>query len=539
MSAAKRVDTVSRIRKCRRAGAGKQGVRVVAAIVFYAFACVLRAQTASPADSAGRTPGGKAVEGKTSGGKAPVAKPGAVKRVYAGSVDGQYQVRAELGFQADGAVNGTYMYLKQKKPIALKGRFVKGELSLSEYTGGANTGTLECTEAEPGVFSGTWSNPDRSKKLPLVLEEIANDLPEGRNVTGHYENGHGDGISLLYLGNGMVKLQGEATWEGSYEGQINIGQIGGFGTLKNGAVSFRQGDDEHACALAIRAVDGGISVDEEGTCGGLNVSFAGDYRRGSREVLGWYTYRMAADTFRGEDFRKPAAGAGGTGASTGSSARAASMPVAVDLSVCGPKKWTTYNPLTFRPAGWSRDGKFAYVLEREIDGRGGTRFSYVVFDAVQDAVLWNLEDDSFEWDESELADGRTESELAWVKNGPSFQAELRRYGVAAESGTKLEFFPLILGGETFTARVDATPEPGGGDEFDRVKSFTLRVSSDKKGTKTVGSSDELKALSVWVCGFFRSPFESRIVAVAGEERYVFEGTEPSFYLKTTPPLTYD
>ena len=41
--------------------------------------------------------------------------------------------------------------------------------------------------------------------------------------------------------------------------------------------------------------------------------------------------------------------------------------------------------LAFRPFGWSADGKFAWLESREIDGRGGTVYLYIVYDAVEDA----------------------------------------------------------------------------------------------------------------------------------------------------------
>lgn len=47
-------------------------------------------------------------------------------------------------------------------------------------------------------------------------------------------------------------------------------------------------------------------------------------------------------------------------------------------------------------------------------------------------------------------------------------------------------------GGTITARIDAIPEPKGGDEFDRLKSFALRVTSDKKGAKTVRRRGSIK-----------------------------------------------
>ena len=79
----------------------------------------------------------------------------------------------------------------------------------------------------------------------------------------------------------------------------------------------------------------------------------------------------------------------------------------------------------FRPFGWSADGKFAWLESRDIDGRGGTVYLYVVYDAVEDKEVFTHADDSFDWGTEVDA---TEQE-SWSRSGNEVSAALARYGI--------------------------------------------------------------------------------------------------------------
>ena len=44
--------------------------------------------------------------------------------------------------------------------------------------------------------------------------------------------------------------------------------------------------------------------------------------------------------------------------------------------------------------GWSNNGKMAYSIEREIEGRGGQQIDFVVFDLISDVIIFELKMDS-------------------------------------------------------------------------------------------------------------------------------------------------
>lgn len=107
----------------------------------------------------------------------------------------------------------------------------------------------------------------------------------------------------------------------------------------------------------------------------------------------------------------------------------------------------------FRPFGWAADGTFAWLESRDIDGRGGTVYTYTVYDAVEDAVVYTHSDDSFDWGQDVDA---TEEERA---------------------------------GDLYTASLKVTNDPSK-DEYDDqvVQSYSVILSSRNRGSKVVTAS---------------------------------------------------
>jgi hypothetical protein len=97
----------------------------------------------------------------------------------------------------------------------------------------------------------------------------------------------------------------------------------------------------------------------------------------------------------------------------------------------------------FRMFGWSPDGKVAWTEVRNIDGRGGTQFHCVIFDAVTDEVVWEVMDDTFDW--TEVATDGGEWNTAWSHIGARFEAAMARFGIALNEG--VELLPLPAGAE--------------------------------------------------------------------------------------------
>lgn len=117
-----------------------------------------------------------------------------------------------------------------------------------------------------------------------VLKSVA---PAGDNSArwnGRYVrffNGEKDPDSstllLVGLSGNRVNISGTSLWQGqnAANGQINTGEIEGAGITFQGKIKF----DLDGCTGEILFKKNGIVVENESGCGGLNVSFNGEYRK--------------------------------------------------------------------------------------------------------------------------------------------------------------------------------------------------------------------------------------------------------------------
>ncbi len=96
-----------------------------------------------------------------------------------------------------------------------------------------------------------------------------------------YHNGKPDkdsaSLSIVGLQDQQVHVAGDAVWYGpnAANGQVNVGEMRGVATLRSGLLAF----DSDGCTATLALQRGGLAVKEESGCGGMNVSFVGDYRR--------------------------------------------------------------------------------------------------------------------------------------------------------------------------------------------------------------------------------------------------------------------
>jgi hypothetical protein len=99
-------------------------------------------------------------------------------------------------------------------------------------------------------------------------------LPDG-TVTGSYGHEHGVAeLSFVERPDGTLDVEGYAEWIGQVEGQVHVGEVSGTALYGDGAAVY---EDEWGCHLDFVFDSGKVTVSEHGTCGGLNVTFSGDY----------------------------------------------------------------------------------------------------------------------------------------------------------------------------------------------------------------------------------------------------------------------
>jgi hypothetical protein len=180
----------------------------------------------------------------------------------------------------------------------------------------------------------------------------------------------------------------------------------------------------------------------------------------------------------------------------------------------------------FRPFGWSADGKFAWLQSTDIEGRGGTDYTYTVYDAVEDSTVYTHSDDSFDWGTDVDA---TEAE-SWKRSGDEVSAALTKYGIVQARDITIQAFPLQRAGDRYTASLKVQNDPTKDETDDqRVQAYSVILTSRSRGSKVVTTKDKVGAAKVELDGYILSPLEPRILVVVGVHTRAFEGYDTTLY----------
>jgi hypothetical protein len=207
---------------------------------------------------------------------------------------------------------------------------------------------------------------------------------------------------------------------------------------------------------------------------------------------------------------------------------AGAQSYSVPAAVAGPNGSEEYSSgFKFRPFGWSADGKFAWMESRLEEGRGGTAYTWVIYDAVEDSTVYTHSDDSFDWG----TDVEASDSEAWKRSGDDVSAALAKNGIV-QSSTPIvvSTFPLQRSGDRYTAAlsVQNVPDSSEGDDL-RIQSYALTLTSRSRGSKVVTRKDKVGAATVDIDGYIASPVEPRIVVVVSESKRAFEGYEKDLF----------
>ena len=119
------------------------------------------------------------------------------------------------------------------------------------------------------------------------LDEHAASVSPSSPLSGKYER-HSQGkrdtnqatIVVLELKKSRVRLIGNAIWVHTVEtGDVNTGEINGLAQITGSTIRYQDPANDN-CSLEINLTKDGLNIrDEKQPCGGMNVTFGGEYRR--------------------------------------------------------------------------------------------------------------------------------------------------------------------------------------------------------------------------------------------------------------------
>ena len=196
------------------------------------------------------------------------------------------------------------------------------------------------------------------------------------------------------------------------------------------------------------------------------------------------------------------------------------IPLPIDFFQYSNSSGAIYEFPVTRIWGWSRTGKVAYSIEREVAGRGGQKIDFAVFDTVTDEVVLSFGIDTFDLDVNNAA-----SEYAYnlLKNR-IFDA-IKEHNII--EGTS-DFQPFPINKNNMVYNCSVTNFEYSADEFffnDNISSYTVVVIANGR-TKIINTfKSDAMTRGIYICGYILSPFENRALIILAEENFVFEGTE--------------
>jgi len=214
-------------------------------------------------------------------------------REFVGAINHTLRIRMKLS-QADRVLTGSYSYEKARKSLRLDGRMKNEEdFYLAETDERGNqTGTFEGTFASKDWIEGVWSSADKKRSLPFsawVLEgeqvpaSTVNDKISGqykRVVRGKLDR-HAATLNVWLLKDGRVRVAGDAIWVGNARtGNVNTGDVDGIFALQGSKLFYKEADRDNPCSFTIHlGVESLRVTDDTMNCGGMNVTFDGEYRK--------------------------------------------------------------------------------------------------------------------------------------------------------------------------------------------------------------------------------------------------------------------
>ena len=171
-----------------------------------------------------------------------------------------------------------------------------------------------------------------------------------------------------------------------------------------------------------------------------------------------------------------------------------------------------------KPVGWSKDGKFAYVVEYADEACGCYCMSLNIIDAKKNKQLWTTEYN----DQGEKKD----LSFYWSNKYDSVKMMLNKYGIIQED-KKMELAPNVFefDGRQYALNIksNSNKEPDYG--VDIVDEAEIFVKSSNKEVKVADCpiSKPSRMMSVLTTGFIRSPYENVIAILYNCERIGYEG----------------
>jgi hypothetical protein len=117
-----------------------------------------------------------------------------------------------------------------------------------------------------------------SDALQFVPEEELEVPLDAVFLSGKWESEDGT-IDFAPAGANGIKAEGYASWNSGLPGGINTGTFAGTAVPDGATITYVEGEGEVLCQITMVRYGPYLRVSDNGSCGGLNVSFSGLYAK--------------------------------------------------------------------------------------------------------------------------------------------------------------------------------------------------------------------------------------------------------------------
>jgi hypothetical protein len=216
-------------------------------------------------------------------------------REFVGTINNTLKVRIRLSQNGE-ALSGSYAYERIGKSLRLEGKlYDEKEFSIDEFDErGQQTGNFTGKFVTRDWIEGYWSATAGKKQMPFsalvqdgrqIPAASVNDQLSGqyrRLFRGSFDRDPGT-LNVWLLKDGHYRVAGDALWLGAGDAEhrpVHVGEIDGIFSLQGRKIFYKDLTIENGCSLTITFGTGSLTVtDDNSMCGGVNVSFDGEYKK--------------------------------------------------------------------------------------------------------------------------------------------------------------------------------------------------------------------------------------------------------------------
>lgn len=176
-----------------------------------------------------------------------------------------------------------------------------------------------------------------------------------------------------------------------------------------------------------------------------------------------------------------------------------------------------------RPIGWSKSGKFAYVIEPADEACACYFFEIYIQDLITDKILWKWQYNSG----SNLSENNADDiNKVWKKMNSMFTQQLNNHEIMPISNVKLQKTPIAQGNYNYdfpivnkelpNPMLDGTPIASTSIYMNRNNKRVIRIYNQTE-------NDSYSFINNKIMGYIQSPYENRIAILYSALMRGYEG----------------